>query len=311
MDHTFANRIKNTVENRCKGLTRVIFENDNIDALKILIERDEKGGINIILVSYGIRDDRDTPFYKHNFGFKLNKQKKNVNEKSKLNLLRGKKKQQHINPKPEIDVAIQKLNNNNNNKIEQTIVQEIPNDTNDTNCSNGIVLDKPNITNIKLNNMKILNINKIKKQTTKTIKTPKKNIKTKNIKNKTKCSRSICIDLEAKYNNLVNSVSNCYTCSRGIATVDDFYDHNLKLYKEKKEKEKKIRDLDINKKYTYVVDPATKVLCHTLNKYATNYEIMISTLEYMMVTDNEYSEVDEEEDEDTEDDSEESSDDEQ
>lgn len=289
----FMENIKKTVEVRCKALTRVILANEDIDALKIIIERKDNGSIDILLSSFGIRDDKENPFYKHKFTFKLKKQNKNVSEKSRLNLLRGKKKQQALDSNP-VDKPVENVEKTNevikntgtNSSIinnEQTIVQKeikiapiIPNE-------NSKVIN--NTVDIKVNNMKILNLNKLNKLNNKTYKPIKTQKKNKTIKKpKKECIN--CLELEKKYTDLKKVVNNCYTCSRGIANIDEFFAHIKKLYKDKIETENKIIDQNKNKKYKRIIDPDNKEKRNHIDQYVNKY-LALMTLQYSFVTDNE------------------------
>lgn len=172
MDLLNIKNIEKTIETRCKGITRILFANDNIDALKIIIERRENGKINIDISSFGIRDDKENPFYKQKFDFKLEKQQRKMNPKSKLNLLQGKKKQQTAN-------VVEKINN----QIPITEIAKVIKSPTET-----ISNEKENIkdkVDIFLNNTKILKLDRFSKiyKKQKTIKNTKKQKTIKNNKN--------------------------------------------------------------------------------------------------------------------------------
>lgn len=226
--------IKKSIENRCKGITRLIFTDENVDALKIIIEKKDNGSINVDISSFGIRDNKDDPFYNQNFSFKLEKQKRNINPRSKLNLLQGKKKQQSIKvvnniEKQESAADIANINKNN----------IIPNTTN-------------NKIDIKLINTKIITPNK-------NIKNPKNTNKPYNIK-KQKKSKIIIKNIKQrtnKKNNLTNTnvtnvtnvaVDVCNSCKlwknkykkmKGKYKKNKNKLKNKKLYKEKREAKNK------------------------------------------------------------------------
>lgn len=255
--------IKKTIETRCKGITRVIFANENIDALKIIIERKDNGGININITSFGIRDNKEDPFYKQSFGFKIEKQKRNINPKSKLNLLQGKKKQPITN-------VVNKPNEKQDSvaEVANSVVQDsiVPSTMED-----GLNNDNKKI-DIKLNNIKILKLNKYINKYKEHKKN--KNIK-KYIKKQIKIKKSIKANNKKQHNNTDpdNSIDPCKNCKvweNKYIKIKNKY----KKIKKDKNKIKEIEDVDVEgEKHCYQCS-----LDNGVYKYE-NYEFNIYRVE--------------------------------